>query len=157
MKRKIAIVLVAALCMTSMAAGCGEKEETKKEAAQSDTSEDASDTTETEEAADSAEKDGEEQASEASGEGTYKDGVYEGAGTGYGGKINVKVTVKDGKIADIEIGDHSEDAMYMDEAVAILDDVIEQQTTKVDAVSGATSSCVGILSGIKKALKQAEQ
>ena len=34
----------------------------------------------------------------------------------------------------------------------ILDDMIEQQTYAVDAISGATSSSVGIKSAVKKAL-----
>ena len=33
--------------------------------------------------------------------GTFKDGEYEGTGTGIGGKIDVKVTIKDGKIANV--------------------------------------------------------
>ena len=37
----------------------------------------------------------------------YKDGVYEGSGTGFGGTIRVQVTVSGGKIAAIDILDAS--------------------------------------------------
>ena len=35
--------------------------------------------------------------------GVYKDGVYTGTGAGYGGTMKLQVTIKDGKISDIQI------------------------------------------------------
>ena len=35
--------------------------------------------------------------------GVYTDGVYTGTGAGYGGTMKVQVTIKDGKIADIQM------------------------------------------------------
>lgn len=35
--------------------------------------------------------------------GGYKDGIYQGSGTGFGGTITVQVTISGGKIASIEI------------------------------------------------------
>ena len=37
-------------------------------------------------------------------EGAYKDGTYEGEADGFGGPIQVKVTVENGEITDIESG-----------------------------------------------------
>ena len=38
----------------------------------------------------------------------YKDGVYEGTGTGRNREIKVAVTVKDGKISSVEVISHNE-------------------------------------------------
>ena len=40
-------------------------------------------------------------------EGGYKDGTYQGSGTGFGGTVTVQVTVADGKITGIDILDAS--------------------------------------------------
>lgn len=86
----------------------------------------------------------------------YEDGTYEGAGIGFGGDIQVEVTIEDGQIKDIEILDASEeDADYFDEAVAIIDEIKKANNTKVDTVSGATFSSMGILDAVKDALEQA--
>lgn len=37
-----------------------------------------------------------------------KDGVYYGSGTGFGGRLSVKVVVSGNKIADIQVTSHSE-------------------------------------------------
>lgn len=42
----------------------------------------------------------------ASGSGAYKDGTYTGEGQGFGGAIDVSVTVSGGKISDIEVTSH---------------------------------------------------
>ena len=94
---------------------------------------------------------------ENTGPAVYKDGVYQGKGTGYGGAVPVTVTIEGGEITGIVIGEHREDAVYMDEAVKIVDDIIIRQSADVDAVSGATASCVGIKSAVKKALAEAQK
>ena len=76
----------------------------------------------------------------------YKDGVYEGSGTGFGGTIRVQVTVSGGKIAAIDILDASgETASYFASAQGVISRMIAGNTPNVDAVSGATYSSNGII------------
>lgn len=91
--------------------------------------------------------------------GAYKDGVYEGVGTGGKmGDIAVKVTVSGGKITAVEIGDNAETAERLNKAKeAIIPAVIEKQSADVEGVSGATMSSNALKDGIAKALEQAKK
>lgn len=87
----------------------------------------------------------------------YKDGTYEGTGTGFSGDLTVEVTVKDTKISKVEIKDTSDDEEYLSKASALLDEIVENQGTDgVDTVSGATFSSNGILDAFNDAMKNAE-
>lgn len=86
---------------------------------------------------------------------TYKDGVYIGTGTGYGGELKVQVTIKDGKIAEIKLLSSNDDTPYITKAQALLKNIISGQTTNVDTVSGATYSSVGLINAVRDALSQA--
>ena len=78
--------------------------------------------------------------------GGYKDGTYEGSGTGFGGTITVRVTVSGGKIAAIDILDASgETGSYFASAKGVISKMIAGNTPNVDAVSGATYSSNGII------------
>lgn len=83
------------------------------------------------------------------------DGTYSATGTGYNGPVEVIVVIEDGQITQITLGENNEDGPYLDQAVALFDDVLEQQTYKVDSVSGATVSSVALKSAIKKAITDA--
>ena len=49
--------------------------------------------------------------------GTYKDGVYEGTGTGFRGKITVSVRIKKSKIVEIKlVKNEKDDAAYFERA-----------------------------------------
>ena len=85
---------------------------------------------------------------------TYKDGVYIGTGTGYGGELKVQVTIKDGKIAEIKLLSSNDDTPYITKAQALLKNIISGQTTNVDTVSGATYSSYGILDAVSDALSK---
>lgn len=86
----------------------------------------------------------------------WKDGTYTGEGTGFGGKIAVKVTVTDGSIANVEITEaKSEDSAYFDQAKKLTDIIVKQQTADVDTISGATYSSKGIIEATQNALKGA--
>lgn len=88
----------------------------------------------------------------------YKDGVYTGEAEGFGGKIKVQVTVKDGVISQILIlSATGEDTPYLNMAKAIIENMIQKQTADVDTVSGATYSSNGIKNAVILALQQAEQ
>ena len=86
---------------------------------------------------------------------TVKDGTYEGTGRGRNGTIIVQVTLKAGKIESIKVKSHSEDAPFFKRAKALLDTIVEAQSTDVDTVTGATLSSNGILEAVNDALKKA--
>lgn len=86
----------------------------------------------------------------------YKDGEYEGSGKGFGGNIDVKVTVSGGNITDVEIvSAKNEDGAYLSEAENIIDDIIENNSADVDTISGATFSSTGIKNAVIEALEKA--
>lgn len=88
----------------------------------------------------------------------YKDGTYEGKGTGFGGEIKVQVKISEGQISSCEImSAEKETPEYLSSAEKLLDDVVTAQSAEVDTVSGATLSSNGILTGIQEALQQAEE
>ena len=68
-----------------------------------------------------------------------KDGVYKSTTVGRNGDVTVQVTIKNDKIADIQIADWSETHPIADlPSTQIPADIIKYQTTNVDIVSGAT-------------------
>ena len=88
----------------------------------------------------------------------YADGTYTGEAQGYGGTVAVELTVENGKITDLTITSaEKEDTAYLDAASAVIDSILEQQSTDVDTVSGATFSSNGILHAAGDALRKAEK
>ena len=88
----------------------------------------------------------------------YKDGTYSGVGEGYGGDIRVTVTVKNGQIIKVNIDSAADEtAAYFNKAKTLTDRIIQQQTWKLDAVSGATYSSQGILEAVGDAMASADQ
>ncbi len=86
------------------------------------------------------------------------DGIYEGSGDGFGGKIKVRLAVKDKKLQSAEIlSAENETKDYLESAKKILDDAVKQQSTDVDTVSGATLSSNGIISAMKDALANGKE
>ncbi len=85
----------------------------------------------------------------------YKDGIYYGTGTGFGGPLKVKVEISDGKITSIQIVENSDGSGYISKASALISSIISKQSTNVDTVSGATYSSVGIIQAVRDALSQA--
>lgn len=89
-------------------------------------------------------------------EGGYKDGTYQGSGTGFGGTITVQVTVSGGKITAVDILSASgETGSYFAFAQGVVSKVLSSQSPNVDAVSGATYSSNGIIQAVQNALSQA--
>lgn len=81
------------------------------------------------------------------------DGTYEGSGTGFRGETNVTVEVSDGKISNITIDSYQDDQMFFDRAsTTVVQDIIDNQSVNVDAVSGATYSSNGIKEAVANAL-----
>lgn len=96
---------------------------------------------------------------------TYADGTYDGTGYGigfgYGGDdaaVPVTVTVKDGKVAEVTIGDHNETPDLGGLAMEYLADRVVKAngTDGVDIVASATFSSNAFLGAVDEALKQAQ-
>jgi len=84
------------------------------------------------------------------------DGIYEGSYQGGPNKASVKVTIKDHKITEIKIAEHLAWKGKKAES-PILERIIERQSTRVDAVSGATNSSRVIMNAVQKAIEKAYQ
>jgi len=89
---------------------------------------------------------------------TYKDGTYEGSGTGFrGATTTVSVAVKDGKITDVTTISYGDDRPFYSRAFETVSEEIKSiQSTEVDSVSGATFSSMGIMSAVEDALSKAK-
>lgn len=93
----------------------------------------------------------------ASGEGVYKDGTYTGEAQGFGGTIQVQVTLSGDEITDIQVTSApGEDAAYLSQGEGVISSIISAQSTDVDTVSGATFSSTGIINAVVDALGKAE-
>ena len=87
----------------------------------------------------------------------YKDGTYTGDGQGFGGNIQVQITIADDTLTDIQVvSAEKEDSAYLSQGKAVIDRILEAQSTEVDTVSGATFSSTGILMAVEDALGKAE-
>ena len=81
---------------------------------------------------------------------------YEGEADGFGGPIQVKVTVENGEITDIEVvSAEKEDGAYLTMAMDVIPNLIEAQSADVDTISGATFSSTGIINAVEAALEEA--
>ena len=87
----------------------------------------------------------------------YKDGTYEGTGSGFRGTTTVSVTVKNDKITDITTVSYNDDERFYGRACpTVVQEILDSQSTEVDAVSGATFSSNGIMQAVEDALNQAK-
>ena len=65
---------------------------------------------------------------------------------------------KNGKFTELTVvSAEKEDAAYFDAASSLLDTILEEQSTDVDTVSGATFSSNGIIHATEDALRKAEK
>jgi len=84
-----------------------------------------------------------------------KDGIYDGE---YRKGINnavVKVTISDGRITHVELVEHFASWIGNDANLVIPSRIVEQQSTRVDAISGATNSSRVIMNAVQKAIEKA--
>ena len=84
-----------------------------------------------------------------------KNGVYEGEYKKGINKAVVKVTITDSRIADVELVKHTASWIGKKANEIIPQKIVEQQSTKVDAVSGATNSSRVIMNAVQKAIEKA--
>jgi uncharacterized protein with FMN-binding domain len=86
----------------------------------------------------------------------FNDGTYTGTAAGFGGDITVSVTLEADQITDITVLSASgEDPAYLEQAESVLAEILAQQDTDVDTVSGATFSSGGLIEATRLALEKA--
>ena len=84
------------------------------------------------------------------------DGVYEGTYKAGPNKALVRITIHEGKLVDIEIVKHR--AWKGKKAESIIPRrIIDNQSTKVDVVTGATNSSRVIMNAVQRAIEKAYQ
>ena len=132
--------LAMALAMAMALSACGnsatvEKEETKEEVKQEETTE-------------------EEKETENTTDLSTLSGEFEGSAKGYGGDINVKVTMENGQIKAIDVDEKETGAVGGAGIERIKEEVIAKNTTDLDNVSGATISSAAFLSAVNNAIKE---
>ncbi len=81
-------------------------------------------------------------------------GVYDGSYIQLPDKAVVKVTIKDNKIVNIQLISHL-DRIGKKAELPIIKEIIKKQSTKVDAVTGATHSSKAIMKAVQKAIDKA--
>ena len=88
----------------------------------------------------------------------YTDGEYTASSKGIGGDVPVTVTIKNGEISEVTVGDNSETQGIGSKAIEQLPDAIVEAggTEGVDAVSGATVTSKAIFSAVDEILDQAK-
>lgn len=82
------------------------------------------------------------------------DGTYEGSDRGGPNKAVVEVTIKDSSIVHIKIIQHQAWRGVKAEE-PVVKRIIAQQSTRVDAVSGATNSSHVIMNAVQRAIEKA--
>jgi len=85
------------------------------------------------------------------------DGSYEAHSVSFPNAATVRVSVEDGQLTEVELVTHNASRVghQCDDVLPEL--MVEQQSTSVDAVSGATNSSNVIMDAAGKALEQAVQ
>lgn len=88
--------------------------------------------------------------------GKWKDGAYQGKAEGLHADISLTVTIEKGRIAKITIDQQGETAGVSDLAFTrVPAEIVKSQSTKVDAVSGASVSSKAIMAAVEDALTKA--
>lgn len=87
----------------------------------------------------------------------YTDGIYYGTAEGYNGDITVAIVIQDKTLKAILVTDKSDDEPFFTNAMSVLENIMKQQNTDVDTVSGATYSSNGLLGAVKNAFEEARK
>lgn len=90
--------------------------------------------------------------------GQWNDGTYTETVNGKKGSFEVSVTIKDGTILDISVGENQE---TLDKGGVVIEQLpeqmIENQTYDVDAISGATVTSDALKEAVARCLEQASR
>ena len=85
---------------------------------------------------------------------SYRDGVFEGEYS----FIKVRVKVEEGRISDIQILEHGGGGeKYENMVEPLISSIIENQSTDVDSITGATVSSVNLKKAVENALQSKEK
>lgn len=84
-----------------------------------------------------------------------KDGVYEGTAKRFPVKATVRVTIKERRITEILVLHHRTSWKGKKPQLLIPKRILATQSTRVDAVSGATVSSVVLMSASQRAIEKA--
>ena len=88
----------------------------------------------------------------------YNDGTFNGTGTGYHSGLEVSVTIENDVILSVEILSNNETPRFADSVFATMPTaIVEQQSTDVADVSGATRTSEGIKEAVANALTVARK
>lgn len=87
--------------------------------------------------------------------GGLKDGIYDGAATNGPVKVKAKVTIQNQRIAHISLMEHR-NWRGKPANDTIPERIIGAQSTRVDAVSGATASSHAIMNAVEDAVQKAK-
>ncbi|MDO4345671.1 MAG: FMN-binding protein [Eubacteriales bacterium] len=90
--------------------------------------------------------------------GTWTDGTYTETVKGKKGDFEVTVTIENGDIVSVTVGDNQETPDKGGAAIAQLpEEIVAAQSYDVDAVSGATVTSDGIKDAVARCLEKASQ
>jgi uncharacterized protein with FMN-binding domain len=81
-----------------------------------------------------------------------RDGVYRGTSLGYGKPLHATVTVRRGRIVDIQL--RHEEKIEQGATTIIPKQIIERQSLEADAITGATVTVQAIVEATYRALRQ---
>lgn len=88
----------------------------------------------------------------------YNNGTYTASAYGYDGDIEVSVTIENDVIVDITGVTYESDSWYYDSAAPhVISQILNTQSTQVDAYSGATYSSDAIMAAVAAALDMARK
>jgi uncharacterized protein with FMN-binding domain len=88
----------------------------------------------------------------------YNNGTYTAAAYGYDGDIEVSVTIENDVIVDNTGVTYESDSWYYDSAAPhVISQILNTQSTQVDAYSGATYSSDAIMAAVAAALDMARK
>ncbi len=87
--------------------------------------------------------------------GELSDGSYQARASRFPNAARVEVTVEEGRVVSVELLSHRASGIGHRADSVVPQSIVEQQSTAVDAVSGATNSSHVIMNAAHKALEQA--
>lgn len=86
-----------------------------------------------------------------------KDGTYTGSSQGYGGTVEVNVTIADQKITEVKVSAPHETQVVASSALKLIPEaIVSSQSIQIDASSGATITSDAICAAVEDALQKAD-
>ncbi|MEA1975454.1 MAG: 4Fe-4S binding protein [Bacillota bacterium] len=88
----------------------------------------------------------------------YNDGTYKATVDAYRRNMVIQINIENDIITDITILDHNDTKSYVKFATpTIIENILKNNSTDIDVVSGATYTSNGIKNGVNKCLEQAKK